>query len=73
MDARTVEVKMVDGSVVKGKINVLADEGMPVRVSDVFTKTENPFIVVFDATAEGQSGRVMVINKQNIAWVSPAD
>ena len=43
------------------------------RVSDIFTKGSDPFIVVFDATAEGRSGRVLVINIRNIAWVSPND
>jgi hypothetical protein len=28
---------------------------------------------VFDATAEGKSGRVLILNKRNIAWVSPED
>jgi hypothetical protein len=73
MDARKVTIKMVDGSLVQGMINVLnAGEGDQ-RVSDIFTKNSDPFIVVFDATAEGKSGRVLVINKQNIAWVSPDD
>jgi hypothetical protein len=43
------------------------------RVSDIFTKVTDPFIVVFDVTEEGQSGRVLIINKRNIAWVSPED
>ena len=43
------------------------------RVSDIFTKVTDPFIVVFDATAEGKSGRVLILNKRNIAWVSPED
>jgi hypothetical protein len=42
-------------------------------VSDIFTKLTDPFIVVFDATAEGKSGRVLILNKRNIAWVSPED
>ena len=42
-------------------------------MSDIFTKLTDPFIVVFDATAEGKSGRVLILNKSNIAWVSPED
>jgi hypothetical protein len=42
-------------------------------VSDIFTKVSDPFIVMFDVTAEGKSGRVLIINKSNISWVSPED
>ena len=73
IDARKVTVKMVDGSLVQGKVNILHDEEVVQRVSDIFTKVSDPFIVVFDATAEGKSGRVLIINKRNIIWVSPED
>ena len=73
IDARKVTIKMVDGSLVQGKVNVYHDEEVVQRVSDIFTKVSDPFIVVFDATAEGKSGRVLILNKRNIAWVSPED
>ena len=73
VDARKVTIKMVDGSLVQGKVNVYHDEEVVQRVSDIFTKLTDPFIVVFDATAEGRTGRVLILNKRNIAWVSPED
>ena len=73
IEARKVSIKMVDGSLVQGKVNLLHDESVVQRVSDIFTKLTDPFIVVFDATAEGKSGRVLILNKRNIAWVSPED
>jgi len=73
IDPRKVAIKMVDGSLVQGKVNVYHDEEVVQRVSDIFTKVTDPFIVVFDATAEGKSGRVLILNKNNIAWVSPED
>ena len=73
IDARKVIIKMVDGSMVYGKVNVLHDEEVVQRVSDMFTKVTDPFIVVFDVTLEGKGGRVLIINKANIAWVSPDD
>jgi len=73
IDARKVTIKMVDGSLVQGKVNLLHDESVVQRVSDIFTKLADPFVVVFDATAEGKSGRVLILNKINIAWVSPED
>ena len=73
IDGRKVSIKMVDGSLVQGKVNVFHDEDTVQRVSDIFTKLTDPFVVVFEATAEGKSGRVLILNKRNIAWVSPED
>ena len=73
IDACKVTIKMVDGSLVQGKVNIYHDEDVVQRVSDIFTKVSDPFIVVFDVTAEGKSGQVLIINKRNIAWVSPED
>ncbi len=72
-EARQVAIKMADGSLVHGKINLYHDDAIIQRVSDIFTKIADPFIVVFEATAEGKSGQVLILNKQNIAWVSPED
>jgi hypothetical protein len=73
LEARELSIKLVDGSVVKGKINLHHDEHMIQRVSEIFTQIADPFLVVFDATFEGQGGRVLIINKQNIIWASPED
>jgi hypothetical protein len=73
IDARKVTIKLVDGSLVQGKVNLHHDEAVVQRVSDIFTKIDDPFVVVFEATAEGESGRVLILNKKNIAWVSPED
>jgi Family of unknown function (DUF6812) len=43
------------------------------RVSDIFTRVDDPFLVVFDATVEGTHGKVLIINKHNIIWASPED
>lgn len=73
INARTVTIKLVDGSVVNGKINLHRSDVDISRVSDLFTKVTDPFIVVFDATAEGKSGRVLILNKRNIVWIAPED
>jgi hypothetical protein len=73
LEPRSVTVRLADGSVVKGKINLHHDEMMIQRVSDIFTKIPDPFITVFDATVEGKTGRVCIVNKRNIIWVSPED
>jgi hypothetical protein len=71
--ARTVTIKLVDGSLVLGKINLHRSDVEIGRVSDLFTKVKDPFIVVFDATAEGKTGRVLILNKRNIVWIAPED
>jgi len=73
VEARELTVKLVDGSVVKGKINLHHDEHLIQRVSEIFTQIEEPFLVVFDATCEGKGGQVMILNKRNILWASPED
>ena len=73
INARKVTLKMVDGSLVQGKVNIYHDEEVVQRVSDIFTKVSDPFIVLSDATAEGKTGRVLIINKRNIVWVSPEE
>ena len=73
VNARKVAIKMVDGSLVHGKVNIYHDEEVVQRVSDLFTKVSDPFVVVFDVTEDGKSERVLVINKRNIAWVSPEE
>src|SRR5512139_2714695 len=73
INSRQVTLKMVDGSLVQGKVNIYHDEEVVQRVSDLFTKVSDPFVVVYDAMAEGETGRVLIVNKRNIAWVSPED
>ena len=73
MEPRNVLLKLADGSMVKGKINLYHDEAVIQRVSDIFTRIADPFIVVFDAKMEGEAGKVLIINKQNVIWASPAD
>jgi hypothetical protein len=63
-----VSFKTLDGSVVEGKVNL----GYENRVSDLFTKTDDPFIVVFDAMYVGSpKKKVLVLNKQHIVWAEP--
>ena len=43
IDARKGTNKMVDGSLVRGKVNVYHDEEVVYRVSDIFTKLTRSF------------------------------
>ena len=65
-----INVKTSDGSVIHGSINL----GFENRVSDIFVGTENPFIVLFEATVAGEgAGKVLILNKNHIVWVEPED
>jgi hypothetical protein len=66
---RNITVKTSDGSTLRGKINI----GLNDRVSDVFTKTENPFVVLCDVEQRDLAGKVLFVNKRNIVWVEPED
>ena len=66
---KKVTIRTIDGSTILGKINI----GIKERVSDLFTKTDNPFIVLFDAEHRDISGKVLFVNKNNIVWVEPED
>jgi hypothetical protein len=89
MEERKVTIKLEDGSLIKGKINILSepahefggfydkhldDQGTHYkRISDIFTKGKHPFVVVFDALLENEARKVLIINKQKISWVVPGD
>ena len=70
-DSRQVSIKLVDGSLIKGTVNLHHDEHMIQRVSEIFTQINEPFLVIYDATFEGKGDRVLIINKRNIVWAAP--
>ncbi len=68
-DAKVIVVKMLDGTVVKGKTNLKNNT----RLSDLLNEDSSPFLVVFDAFFQGEPGRVVFINKKAISWAMPMD
>jgi hypothetical protein len=64
---KTVYIKTVDGSVLRGKINI----GSSDRLSDVFVKGKTPFVVLYGAGTPEGPPKVLVINKNHIVWVEP--
>ncbi len=55
-----VSVKMTDGSVLTGMVNI---RSFP-RLSDFFREGDDPFIVV----VEDRDDRVVIVNKSYIMW-----
>ena len=66
---RNITIRTSDGSTLLGNVNI----GIKERVSDIFTKTENPFVVLSGVEHKDGSGKVLFINKNHIVWVEPGD
>jgi hypothetical protein len=66
---REVRVKTTDGVTLRGKVNI----GIKARVADIFTKTDDPFIVLSDVKREDGIRTVLFVNKNHIVWVEPGD
>ena len=68
-DYRKITVRTTDGETILGKINLSSKQ----RVSDIFTKSDTPFIVLVDAISKGVNRKTLFINKEHIIWVEPED
>jgi hypothetical protein len=73
METRRLSLKLVDGSLVTGMINLIQRGETEHRVSDIFVGRQEPFVVIFQATMGGMSNQVLVINKKHIVWVIPEE
>jgi hypothetical protein len=70
--AQRVRVKLTDGQIFRGKIN-LNSEAVPAdRMSDFFLKGVSPFVILFDVTAQGRNS-LFIVNKSHILWITPDD
>ena len=67
MKTASIKIRLSDGSIIIGDVNLLAGEGVD-RLSELFTKESEPFIVVFNAMQQGKPGQSFVVNKNHIIW-----
>ena len=66
---RLVVVKTIDGSLIRGNIN-LNSESLPMdRVSDLLIKGQNKFLIMYNATLGDRKDAAIIINKSQIVWV----
>ena len=66
---RLVVVKTIDGSLIRGNIN-LNSESIPMdRVSDLLIKGQNKFLIMYNATIDSVTDSAVIINKSQIVWV----
>ena len=73
MEARRLTLKLIDGSVVTGVVNLIQRGETEHRVSDIFVGREEPFVVIFKATIGEMTNQVLVVNKSHIVWVIPEE
>ena len=66
---RSVVAKIKDGTTISGKLNI----GEFARVSDFFRQSPDQYLVLSDAEHRGVSGKVVILNKQEVVWVEPED
>ena len=66
---REVRIKTTDGVTWEGRVNI----GIKTRVADLFTKGENPFVVLSNVERKDGSRTVLFVNKNSIIWVEPND
>jgi predicted P-loop ATPase len=64
---KRITVKMSDGSVFTGKVNIRGFQ----RLSDYLRTTDDRFLVIL--SEDGQLQKVMMVNKNYILWAEAAD
>jgi len=69
VDERTVKIVTIDGTQINGFVNKKGLE----RTSDMFTKDDSPFIIVYKVTAKGHENKVLAVNKNQIIWAELDD
>lgn len=65
---KNIVVKMSDGSMVKGKINIMSFA----RLSDLMKHSTDKFVTVLSEEVDGAQ-RVVIINKDYIVWAQTED
>ena len=70
---RLVVVKTIEGSIIRGNIN-LNSETLPMdRVSDLLIKGQNKFLIMYNASLGDRRDAAVIINKSQIVWVMEED
>ena len=66
---RTISVKTVDGTILRGKVNITGSQ----RVSELFTVSHQPFLVLTETESRDGAGKTLFINKNHVVWIEPED
>lgn len=66
---KVVTVKLKDGSTITGKLNIREHA----RVFDYFRSSPDQYLLLSDAGHDGESGKIIILNKNEIVWAEPED
>jgi len=66
---QTITIMTVDGATIQGRVYITADG----RMSDLFTKSESPFLVMVNAVSRDVQDKTLFINKKHIIWAEPEE
>ncbi|MBN2223671.1 MAG: hypothetical protein JW765_03255 [Deltaproteobacteria bacterium] len=69
---RGVQVRMTDGTTIRGTVNLNSESEPMRRISDLLIRGKNRFLLVTCATVQGQKERTVLINKDQIVYVEEA-
>lgn len=78
IDSRLVRLKLVDGSHVKGHVNLNRIPGYE-RVSDIVTENPDRFLVLFSVSMKRSIDdtstfhKTLFINREHIIWAAPEE
>ncbi|MDD9304668.1 MAG: hypothetical protein HUK40_20915 [Desulfobacter sp.] len=73
---RIVRLKLFDGTLINGQVNISRNHGYE-RLSDFISDKKDPFLVVFNATLydktieNSEKNKTLFVNKTHILWVEP--
>ena len=62
---KNVTIKMSDGSIIKGKVNI---PELHQRLSDFFRYSQEQFLTVVSEESSEDSQKVFLVNKNHIMW-----
>ncbi|MDP2644190.1 MAG: hypothetical protein Q8P24_04575 [Desulfobacterales bacterium] len=68
-DTKAAIIKLLDGTTIKGKVNLKSNT----RLSDLINDPSTQFVVLFDISFREELGKVVIINKNQIVWLTPCD
>ena len=66
---RKITLKTSDGETIQGHVYL----GSNTRISDLFTRSDAPFVVVVNALLRSGQNKTLIINKNHILWIEPED
>ena len=76
MKDRIIRLKLVDGTLVNGQVNINRDHGYD-RLSDLVTNSREPFLILYNVTVfqadfeKPVRHQTLFINKAHILWAEP--